>query len=81
MEAAKILGTRESTKLDQAIGTAVRVANARETEAAYVEYRQALFEPGLSPEQRRLLFDGAIERLELPLPRGELQPFLRSPNG
>ena len=79
LEAAKILGTRESTKLDQAIGTAVRVANARETEAAYVEYRQALFEPGLSPEQRRLLFDGAIERLELPLPRGELQPVTRAP--
>ena len=79
LEAAKILGTRESARLDQAIGTAVRVANARETEAAYVEYRQALFEPGLSPEQRRLLFDGAIERLELPLPRGELQPVTRAP--
>lgn len=79
MEAARILGTREGAKLDQAISTAVRVANARETEAVYVEYRQALFEPGLSPEQRRLLFDGAIERLELPLPRGELQPVVRSP--
>lgn len=79
VEAAKIIGTRESTKLDQAIGTAVRVANARETEEVYVEYRQALFEAGLSPEQRRLLFDGAIERLELPLPRGELQPVLRTP--
>jgi hypothetical protein len=78
-EAAKIIGTREGAKLDQAIGTAVRVANARETEAVYVEYRQALFEPGLSPEQRRLLFDGAIERLELPLPRGELQPVVRAP--
>ena len=79
-EAAKTLGVRESGKLDQAIGTAVRVANARETEAVYREYRQALFEPGLSPEQRRLLFDGAIERLELPLPRGEMQPVVRAPS-
>ena len=80
-EAGAALGVKESAKLDQALGTAVRVANARETETVYREYRQALFEPGLSPEQRRLLFDGAVERLELPLPRGEMQPFLRSPNG
>jgi hypothetical protein len=80
-ETGAALGVKETAKLDQALGTAVRVANARETESVYREYRQALFEPGLSPEQRRLLFDGAIERLELPLPRGEMQPFLRSPNG
>ena len=79
--AGRVLSIPETAKLDQALGTAVRVANARETESVYREYRQALFEPGLSPEQRRLLFDGAIERLELPLPRGEMQPFLRSPNG
>ena len=79
-EAARTLGVRESGKLDQAIGTAVRVANARETETVYREYRQALFEPGLSPEQRRLLFDGAIERLDLPLPRGEMQPVVRAPS-
>jgi len=78
-EAGAALGLKEAAKLDQALGKAVRVANARETETVYREYRQALFEPGLSPEQRRLLFDGAIERLELPLPRGELQPFVRSP--
>ena len=27
--------------------------------------------PGLSPEQRRLLFDAAVEELALPLPGGE----------
>ena len=40
----------------------------------YYEYRIAVFEPGLSPEQRRLLFDGAIEKLALPLPGGALLP-------
>jgi hypothetical protein len=35
------------------------------------EYFTALFEPGMSLEQRRLLFDGAIESLALPLPPAE----------
>jgi hypothetical protein len=34
----------------------------------------AAFEPGLSPEQRRLLYDGAIVMLGLPLPGPEKQP-------
>jgi hypothetical protein len=34
--------------------------------ALYAEYRTALLEPGLSPAQRRLLFDGAIADLRLP---------------
>jgi len=32
----------------------------------YAEYRTAMLEPGLSPAQRRLLFDGAIADLKLP---------------
>jgi hypothetical protein len=32
------------------------------------DYRLALFEPGLSPGQRRLLFDLAVEEFHLPLP-------------
>ena len=40
----------------------------------YYEYRVAVFEPGLSPPQRRLLFAGAIEKLALPLPGGAPQP-------
>jgi hypothetical protein len=40
----------------------------------YYEYRIAVFEPGLSPEQRRLLFANAIERLALPPPSGASQP-------
>jgi hypothetical protein len=42
---------------------------------AYYEYEIAVFEPALSPEQRRLMFGGAIRWLDLPLPRGERQPM------
>jgi uncharacterized membrane protein len=77
-EAAQTLGLTQRDRIDTALNTAMRVALARETEDVYREYRVALFEPGLSPEQRRLLFDGVVERLELPLPRGELQPVYRS---
>jgi hypothetical protein len=49
---------------------------SRREAAAYYEYDIATLEPGLSPEQRRLLFSGAITRLELPLPGAEEQPTL-----
>ncbi len=38
------------------------------------DYHLAVFEPGLSPEQRRLLFGAAIVELHLPLPGPEDQP-------
>lgn len=37
----------------------------------YGDYLEALFEPGLSPAQRRLLYDGAIQSLHLQLPPGD----------
>jgi hypothetical protein len=37
----------------------------------YRDYQAAVLQPGLSPGQRRLLFDAAIEQLALPLPAGE----------
>jgi hypothetical protein len=46
----------------------------QETWQPYGEYQVAVFQPGLSPEQRRLLFDAAIEKLALPLPGGERIP-------
>jgi hypothetical protein len=45
-----------------------------ETWRNYRYYQVAVFEPGLSPEQRRLLFDFAVEKLALPLPAGEILP-------
>jgi hypothetical protein len=50
----------------------------RDQAAAYQLYRTAVLGRGLSPTQRRLLFDLAVERLSLPLPAGDLQPAQRS---
>lgn len=71
------LGSAEATKIEGALITAMRAVHQRDTAPAYEEYRFAVFEPGLSPPQRRLLLHGVIQRLDLPLPRGELQPFVR----
>lgn len=37
----------------------------------YMDYQTAVYQPGLSPEQRRLFFEIALEKLALPLPEGE----------
>jgi hypothetical protein len=42
--------------------------------AIYSHYRTAVLQPGLSPEQRRLLFAYAVASLAQPLPHGELFP-------
>lgn len=76
-EAAALLGNTDPRALDHAIGQSVRLAAQRELAEPYRRYRSAVFEPGLSPEQRRLLFDVTVEALQLPLPRGELQPQRR----
>ena len=52
----------------------VEAVQKQETWQRYGEYQVAVFQPGLSPEQRRLLFDVAIEKLALPLPGGEYMP-------
>lgn len=77
-EAGTVLGTKSLATIDNALNTAARLALAQESADAYAEYRTAVFEPGLSVEQRRLLLDGALQRLDLPLPRGELQPTRRA---
>ncbi|MBI4623247.1 MAG: hypothetical protein HY736_08520 [Verrucomicrobia bacterium] len=76
-DAAEVLGSTKPEVVDAALATAHRLALQKENEAAFRDYRVAVFEPGLSLEQRRLLFDAALERLDLPLPRGELQPTRR----
>jgi hypothetical protein len=42
--------------------------------AIYTNYRIAMLQPGLSPEQRRLLLNYALVGLAQPLPYGELLP-------
>ena len=42
--------------------------------AIYTNYRVAMLQPGLSPEQRRLFLGYALVGLAQPLPSGELLP-------
>jgi hypothetical protein len=77
-EIATALSITKREEIDRALLTAMRIATQKEADSTFSEYRIAVFEPGLSPEQRRLLFDGVVERLDLPLPRGELQPVARA---
>jgi hypothetical protein len=46
----------------------------RNLQQAQHEYHVAVFEPGLSPAQRRLLFNAAVTAMGLPLPGPEDQP-------
>ena len=77
-DVAQALSTSDPNAVNKAFNEVARYAVQRENDAGYNDYGLAVYEPGLSPEQRRLLFDGAIEKLGLPLPRGELQPTRRS---
>ncbi|MSU24406.1 MAG: hypothetical protein EXS32_11355 [Opitutus sp.] len=77
-ETAGHLGSEKPPAIEAALAAATRYALRQESEEAFREYREAVFEPGLSSGQRRLLFDGAIEKLNLPLPRGEFQPTRRA---
>jgi hypothetical protein len=77
-EIIQTLGKEKAATVDQMLVAAMRVVTAKATEDSYRDYRIAVFQPGLSPEQRRLYFDGVLEQLALPLPRGELQPTMRA---
>lgn len=72
------LNLGKAEEIDRQLVAAMRLATRRQAETTFSDYRTAVFEPGLSPEQRHLLFDGVIERLELPLPRGDLQAGMRA---
>ena len=76
-EIARTLVSPGDPKPEAALAAAIRYAAVEESAEAYRDYRTAVFEPGLSPEQRRLLFGAAIEALRLPLPSGDLQPTNR----
>ena len=77
-DTAAAVGPVAPERIDSLLNDALRYATLQDNEAGYHDYRLAVFEPGLSPEQRRLLFNGAMEKLDLPLPRGEPQPTRRS---
>jgi hypothetical protein len=77
-DAAAALGNPPARVVEAALASARWVAMLKDSEDGYRDYRTAVFEPGLSPEQRRLLFGSALEKLDLPLPRGEFQPVRRA---
>ena len=77
-EIAATLGNAQATVVDNALIAALRAPVQKELNELHRDYRIAVFQPGLSAEQRRLLFDGVVEQLDLPLPRGELQPTTRT---
>jgi len=53
------------------LGRSASEPQPKEVGEAENEYHDAVLLPGLSPEQRRLLYDDAMEKLSLPLPAGE----------
>ncbi len=69
------LATAAGITPEQAAAAWERHDRLRRANGPQVEYALAVFEPGLSPEQRRLLFDLSLERLALPLPGGSLAPY------
>lgn len=78
IEIGSTLQLTKSDAIDRALYAAMRVATRKENERSFNDYRTAVFEPGLSPEQRRLLFDSVMQQLDLPLPRGEPQASRRA---
>jgi hypothetical protein len=70
-EIGQTLQLTKSDAIDRSLFTSMRVATRLDNARSFSDYRMAVFEPGLSPEQRRLLFDNVMQQLDLPLPRGE----------
>jgi hypothetical protein len=68
------LHTEDPARINLALADGVRVVLEQRNATGLRDYQQAVFEPGLSPAQRRLLFDHALEELDLPLPGGIWQP-------
>jgi hypothetical protein len=64
----------QSLDLDLLLKSLADQFSRQEAWQRYRDYDTALFEPGLSPEQRRLLFADAVVQLDLPLPRGSRDP-------
>lgn len=77
-DVGRILGKGATPQqIDEALDGVIRFNAQQENIAGYHDYRVAVFEPGLSPEQRRILLGGALRKLDLPLGGGEFQPTRR----
>lgn len=67
-EFATIAPPAEGRPLEDLLDDYADILQQREDWGLYTDYQNAMLLPGLSPEQRRLLFDAGIEKLGLPLP-------------
>ena len=77
-DVGRVLGPGATPQqVGEALDGVIRYNARQENAEGYRDYRAAVFEPGLSAEQRRLLLGGALRKLELPLLGGELQPTRR----
>lgn len=76
-EASVEAGLATAQTSDALLSATLRHVFAQQHAESYRDYRTAVFEPGLSPEQRRLLFGSALRDLNLSLPPGESQPTAR----
>lgn len=77
-DVGRVLGPGATPQqIDEALDGVIRYNTQRENAEGYHDYRTAVFEPGLAPEQRRLLLGGALRKLDLPLLGGELQATRR----
>jgi hypothetical protein len=65
---------RDRKSIDDLLEEFENSRQEREVWDHYRDYQTAVLLPGLSPEQRRLLFDAALENLAVPLPAGEAGP-------
>lgn len=63
--------TAERKSVDNLLEDFERARQEQELREQYTDYRTAIFEPGLSAAQRRLLLDAALQGLALPLPSGK----------
>lgn len=72
-EIADSLQTTEPARINVALAEGARVALEQKTSGAMNDYRLAVLAPGLSPAERRLLVDAALEDLKPPLPGGVYQ--------
>lgn len=71
---AKLKPTDNNVDMDLLLRNFASQFAQQETWQRYRDYDTAVLEPGLSPEQRRLLYADALVQLDLPLPRGSKSP-------
>lgn len=71
---SKLNASAGTVDTDVLLNAFARQFSRQETWQRFRDYDTAVLEPGLSPEQRRLLYADALVLLELPLPRGSDQP-------